>query len=57
MSAIRQPSRAGKQRCEGNENGCNGIGQGDHGCWAFPSKVGSGQLALPLYFFYILREA
>ena len=26
---------------EGNEQGYNGIGQGEHG-WAFPLKVGSG---------------
>ena len=28
-----QPSPAGKQRCEGNQYGYNGIGQGEHG-WA-----------------------
>ena len=28
----------------------HGIGQGEHG-WAFPLKVGSGQLTLSLYFF------
>ena len=44
------PGWAGKQRCEGNEQGYNGIGQGEHG-WAFPLKVGSGQLTLSLYFF------
>ena len=44
------PGWARKQRCEGNEQGYNGIGQGEHG-WAFPLKVGSGQLTLSLYFF------
>ena len=43
------PGWARKQRCEGNEQGYNGIGQGEHG-WAFPLKVGSGQLTLSLYF-------
>ena len=44
------PGWAGEQRCEGNEYGYNGIGRGEHG-WTFPSKVGSGQLTLSLYFF------
>ena len=33
------PSRVGEQRCEGGEDRCNGVGQGEHG-WVFPSKVG-----------------
>ena len=28
------PGWVAEQRCEGNEYGCNGIGQGEHG-WAF----------------------
>ena len=44
------PGRVAEQRCEWNEYGYNGIGQGEHG-WAFPLKVGSGQLTLSLYFF------
>ena len=44
------PGWAGKQRGEGNEQGYNGSGQGEHG-WAFPLKVGSGQITLSLYFF------
>ena len=44
------PGWIGEQRCEGKENGYNGRGQGEHGR-AFPSKVGSGQLTLPVYFF------
>ena len=41
--------RGAKQRCEGNENGYNGIGQGEHG-WAFRKKW--GQAILPcLYTF------
>ena len=42
-------SWAGEQRCEGKENGYNGIGQGEHG-WAFLGKW--GQASLPcLYSF------
>ena len=44
------PGRVGEHRCEGGEYGYNGIGQGERGR-AFSSKVGSGQLALSLYFF------
>ena len=41
--------RAAKQRCEGNENGYNGIGQGERG-WTFREKW--GQAILPrLYDF------
>ena len=43
------PGWARKQRCEGNEQGYNGIGQGEHG-WAFPLKVGSGQLPVFILF-------
>ena len=43
------PGWVGKQRCEGNEYGYNGIGQGEHG-WAFREKW--GQASLPcLYAF------
>ena len=41
--------RVGKQRCEGNDNGYNCIGQGEHG-WTFREKW--GQASLPcLYTF------
>ena len=39
--------RFGKQRCEGNENGYNGIGQGEHG-WTFREKW--GQASLPCLY-------
>ena len=39
--------RAAKQRCEGNENGYNGIGQGEHG-WTFREKW--GQASLPCLY-------
>ena len=42
------PGRVGKQRCEGNEYGYNGIGQGEHG-WAF-SEI----LVRPAYPVFIL---
>ncbi len=42
------PGRVGKQRCEGNEYGYNGIGQGKHS-WAF-SEI----LVRPAYPVFIL---
>ena len=39
--------RAAKQRCEGNENGYNAIGQGEHG-WTFREKW--GQASLPCLY-------
>ena len=41
------PGRGAKQRCEGDENGYNGIGQGEHG-WAFRKKW--GQAILPCLY-------
>ena len=42
------PGWTGEQRSEGNENGYNGIGQGEHG-WAF-SDIG----VRPAYSVFIL---
>ena len=43
------PGWVAEQRCEGNENGYNGIGQGEHG-WTFRRKWGQAILPCPYSF-------
>ena len=43
------PGWVAEQRCEGNENGYNGIGQGEHG-WTFREKWGQAILPCPYSF-------
>ena len=48
------PGRIGEQHCEGNENGYNGNGQGEHG----PGLLKWGQARLPCPFTFLkMRKA